>query len=303
MILMTITKTQLDILKLIYTRGSLTSKETAIKLNNSHEYISKLTSDLRQKGFLKKQGRSYIISDNIHSYNLRNLFLEHPQTNFKEILADARIDMLLLLLNKRTMKRIKHLSGLSKPLVYRYLKNFLKYGIVIKEDTYYRLNTTLWSDLISFLENYSKYQDILIYNLPSVYRKLHQSKRFVLFETPTTQEVDKKTATKTAFSLFAKYGIPLRMISDYYCTPPNDLNINDIFAHAILCSQDTRKKTYTILFYLRNMHSLDIQHINKRYRLKADINKIKTILKGETLKDYPTLEEIKQKAELYDIKY
>ena len=301
--LMTITKTHLDILKLIYARGSLTSKEAAMELSNSHEYISKLTSDLKQKALLKKQGTTYSIPDNIHSYNLRNLFLEHPRTNFKEILADARIDMLFLLLNKRTMKRIKYLSGLSKPLVYRYLKDSLKYGIVIKEDRYYRLNTTLWPDLVSFLDAYSKYQKILNNNLPSTYKIIHKSQDFLLFKAPINLNVDKKTATKTAFSLFAKYGIPLRMISDYYCTPSKNLNINDIFAHAILCSRDTRKKTYTILFYLRNRQSLDLQYINTHYKLKASINKIKTILKGETLKDHPTLEEIRKKAELYDIKY
>ncbi len=303
MILMTITKTQLDILKVVYTRGSITSKEAARELKFSHEYMSKLTTDLKQKALLKKQGIIYSIPDNIHSYSLRNLFLEHPQTNFKDILADARIDMLFLLLDKRTMKRIKYLSGLSKPLVYRYLKDFLKYGIVIKEDKYYRLNAPLWPDLMDFLDAYSKYKKILNYNLSPTYKIIHKSQDFLLFKAPINLNIDKKTATKTAFSLFAKYGIPLRMVSDYYCTPPKDININDIFAHAILCSRDTRKKTYLILFYLRNRQSLDIQYINTRYNLKGAINKIKTILKGETLKDYPTLEEIKQKAELYDIKY
>ncbi len=300
---MTLTKTQLDILKLVYTEGSVTSREASTHLKYSHEYISSRITDLKQKGFLKKQGTIYSISDNIHSYSLRNLFLEHPQTNFKEILADSRAEILILLFNKKTMKRIKYLTGLSKPLIYRYLRDFQKYAIVIKQGEYYKLNRTLWPELIDFLENYSKYQEILTNNLPAVCRKVHKSKDFILFEAPPAQNIDKKTATKTAFSQFGRYGIPLRLRHNYYCMPPKNLNINDIFAHAILCSMDLRKKTYTILFYLRNKESLDIQYISERYKLKISINKIEAILKGRTIKDYPALEEIKQKADLYDIRY
>ncbi|MFH1432937.1 MAG: helix-turn-helix domain-containing protein [archaeon] len=300
---MKLTKTQLDILHIVYTRGSLTSKEAALQLNNSHPYASKLISDLKEKGFLKKVGIKYLISDNIYAYALRNLILEYPKTDFKQILADSRLDVLLHLLDKRSMNRIESLSGLSKPLIYIYLKDFLRYGIIIKEGRYYRLNKSLWPQLIDFLESYSRYKGVVGYNLPPVYREIYRSKTLMMLEVPRDLKVDEKTASLTAFSQFHKYGIALRLTYNYYSIPKENLNINDIFAHSILCSSDMRKKMFTILFYLKNKGSLDIEYIDRKYRLEGYISKIRAIIGGETLKDYPAPEEIKQKAKLYDIRY
>ena len=58
-----------------------------------------------------------------------------------------------------------------------------------------------------------------------------------------------------------------------------------------------------MLFYLKNKDLVDIQDIRKKYKVAGYLNKMNAILEGETLKEYPSLEEIKQKAELYDIKY
>lgn len=300
---MKLTRTQLDILGLVYIKGSVTSKDAARQLKNSQVYISKTISDLKEKGFLKKEGSRYFIPNNAYAYDLRNLFLEHPKTNFKEVLTDSRMDVLLLLFDKKTSKRIQYLSGLSKPLVYKYLKNFLKYGVVIKEGTYYKLNNILWPDLVDFLEIYSKYQDVLAYDLPTVSRIVHKSKNLKIFEVPADLEVDEKIATITAFSLFNKYGIPLRLNYNYFCIPPQKLDINDVFAHAALSSNNIRKRLFTILFYLKNKDSLNIEDIDKKYKLRGYVNKISAILKGEALKDYPSLEEIKQRMDLYDIKY
>lgn len=300
---MKLTKTQLKLVKLIYLKGSSTSKELAQQLNHTPQYISTAITDLKKNGFLEKSGSRYSISNNLYAYDFRNLLLEYPQTNFEEILADSGMDILLLLFTKKTEKQIHGLSGLSKPLIYKYFKKFLKYGIIKKEGKQYQLNNILWSELIDFLKSYSKYQDVLAYNLPTVSRVLHKTKDLKLFEVPENLKVDEKTATITAFSVFERYGIPLRLTYNYFSTPPQKLNINDVFAHSILCSNNIRKKMFTILFYLKNKESLNIEYINKKYKLHGPINKINTILKGEIIQDYPTLKEIKQRAQVYDIKY
>jgi len=300
---MRLTKTQLKTLELIYLKGSSTSKDVASNLKFTHQYASKSITDLREKGFLEKKGTTYSIPNNIYAYDLRNLLLEHPKTNFGEILADSRIDILLLLLTKRTEKRIHALSGLSKPLIYRYIKDFLKYGIVVKQGKHYNLNNILWPELIDFLESYSKYQDVLAYDLPIASRVLYKTKDLRLFEVPANLTVDEKTATITAFSVFNKYGIPIRLTRNYFCIPPQKLGIDDIFAHAVLCSNNMRKRLFTILFYLKNKDSLDIRYIEEKYKLRGYMNKINAILAGEPVKEYPALDEIKQRAELYDIKY
>ena len=308
---MRLTRTQLDILGIIYLRGSAGSKDVAHQLNFSQVYVSKTISDLKEKGFLEKKGSGYFIPKNIYAYGLRNLLVEHPKTNFKEILADSRMDVLLLLFDKKTSKRIQYLSGLSKPQVYKFLKTFLKYGVVIKEGKYYKLNGVLWPDLVKFLESYSKYHDVMAYEyLPTASRVIYDSKKsknpkinLNIFEVPRDFKVDEKTATITAFSLFGKYGITLRLNYNYFCVPPQKLGIDDVFAHAALCSNNVRKRLFTILFYLKNKELLNIEYIVEKYKLRGYLNKISAILKGETLKDYPTLDEIKQRMELYDIKH
>lgn len=302
---MKLTKTQLNILKLIYVKGSGTSKEVARQLKFTQPYTSKSITYLKKKGFLKKTDTIYSISNNIYAYDLRNLFSEHPKTNFEEILADSRMNVLLLLFDKKTSKSIQQLSGLSKLQIHRYLKNFLKYGVIIKESTHYKLNNVLWPDLVDFLESYSKYQDVLAYDLPTVARVIYESKsqNLKLFEVPMDLKVNEKIATITAFSLFIKHGIPLRLNYNYFCVPPQKLDINDVFAHAALSSNNMRKKLFTILFYLKNKDLLNIRYIEEKYKLRGYINKINAILKGTVIKEYPTLEEIKQRAEVYDIKY
>lgn len=301
---MMLTRTQLDVLGIVYLSGGVRSKDAAHQLNFSQVYVSKTIADLKKKGFLDKKGSHYLIPKNICAYGLRNLFLAHPKTDFKEILADSKMDVLLLLFNKKTSKRMQNLSGLSKPLIYKYLKTFLKYGVVIKEGKYYKLNGVLWPDLVEFLESYSKYQDVLAYeSLPTASRIIYDNKELKIFEVPRDFEVSEKIATITAFSLFNKYGITLRLNYNYFCVPPQKLDINDVFAHAALCSNDMRKRLFTILFYLKNKELLNIEYIDKKYKLRGYMNKISAILKGETLKDHPTLDEIKQRMELYDIRH
>ena len=72
----------------------------------------------------------------------------------------------------------------------------------------------------------------------------------------------------------------------------------EIFMHSLYITQkekDIRNLTYIGLFYAKYKHELQKIH-------HPIVDKIKLILKGERLEGYPTLEELRDKAEAYDIR-
>ena len=105
-------------------------------------------------------------------------------------------------------------------------------------------------------------------------------------------------ASLTAFSVYPKYGINIIMPSYYYHFPKEKLDTGQAFLDSLVILEDDkdyRKTLYAILFYIKNKSKLKgIKH--------EWIYKLQKVLKGEIIGGFPNLQEIKEKAEQYDIK-
>ena len=67
--------------------------------------------------------------------------------------------------------------------------------------------------------------------------------------------------------------------------------------HALLIAEKEKTIKHLIfisLFYIKFKKELSIKH--------PIVDKLKLILKGKDIPDYPKLQEIKERAEIYDIK-
>jgi hypothetical protein len=86
----------------------------------------------------------------------------------------------------------------------------------------------------------------------------------------------------------------LGLRDNYYTLPKRELSGQEVFIHSIDSSESVSQRTYCILFYLKNRMELQgVQH--------PMMKDIKAVLRGERIKGYPTLEEIKEQAELCGI--
>ncbi len=112
----------------------------------------------------------------------------------------------------------------------------------------------------------------------------------VLFKSLRPQD-----ATLTSFSVYANYGIELRLRDYYYTLPKKELFIQEIFIHSLDSAESISQMLYCILFCLKNKEALkEVSH--------SMMESIRAVLMGESIKGYPSIEEIEDQAELYGIK-
>lgn len=103
----------------------------------------------------------------------------------------------------------------------------------------------------------------------------------------------KQDAALTAFSAYE--GIKLLLPTNYYYLPKRKLSKKEVFTHSLYVAEKEktiRHLTYIALFYIK--FKIQCSH--------PIISTIKDILNGKTIKGYPTLKEIKEKADVYDIR-
>jgi hypothetical protein len=112
----------------------------------------------------------------------------------------------------------------------------------------------------------------------------------VLFKSIRPQD-----ATFTSFSAYEDYGIELFLRDNYYTLPKRELSIQEIFIHSLDSAGELQQKLFCVLFYLKNRDKLEtIDH--------PMMKDLKAVLQGERIRDYPTLEDIEDRTDLYDIK-
>jgi len=112
----------------------------------------------------------------------------------------------------------------------------------------------------------------------------------VLFKSIRPQD-----ATPTSFSAYQDYGIELGLRDNYYTLPRRELSIQEAFIHSLDSAWEPFQKLFCALFYQKNRDKLEtIDH--------PMMKDLKAVLQGERIKGYPTLEDIEDRADLYEIK-
>ncbi len=112
----------------------------------------------------------------------------------------------------------------------------------------------------------------------------------VLFKSIRPQD-----ATFTSFSAYEDYGIELLLRDNYYTLPRRELSIQEVFIHSLDSAWDYSQKLFCVLFYLKNRDKLEaIDH--------PMMKDLKAVLQGMNIIGYPTLEDIEDRTDLYDIK-
>lgn len=278
---------QYELFKSIVQIESTTTKKLAKRLNTNIFKISKNLKVLKKYNLVVKSGKFISVFKTGVGPILARFILEHPET--APVLANAGLPLLRLLEQPQTLNELTSKSGLSEQSVYRYLRKFLIRGMIIRKAESYQINKTLWLDLESLVKIINLQKPELSSKIPVTAKVYFYQPDRIIFST--NLKVD---ASLTAFSKYSDFGLPILEEENIYRLPYEKLKLIDIFLDSLECLTSIRRKIICALFYLKHREKLkDVEH--------PQLDKLKQVLKGEVVEDFPSLEEITRRAEMYDI--
>ena len=287
---------QNDIRALVLIAGSKepsnprTLRET---LGLRRETVSRLITHLVKMGLVERRGREAILAGTPPAEAFKLLYFTHRATPLHKILSLRRVELLARLdQTPRSLDGLAAETGIPVDTLYGYLKGFLRVGIVSRSrqgKAYcYTFNFKLWQELKDFVNALLEYQVLCLVPREALIIKSYEDS--VIFKSIRPQD-----ATITSFSAYEKYGIDLGLRDNYYTLPRRELSIQEIFVHSLDSAWEPSQKLFCALFYLKNKNKLDaIDH--------PIMSNLKAVLQGERISGYPTLEDIEDRADLYDIK-
>ena len=285
-------------LRLVSELPKHTVKEIADALGKSTKQIYRLTADLEKKGILERHRKKITASRTSFTPLLMQTIAEHP--NLIDMLADSGLPVFLALVsepkkpeNGLTIKQLLRETKIKKSALYNKLDQAMRVGAVRKREDRFYFNHALWPKLGLFLIEYKQYYHTIDARIPLGSVIYYKTDKELVFSSE-----EKQDATLTGFSAYSDFGIQLRLLTNYYYLPKKKLSKRDVFLHSLYIAdkdKDFRLILYAALFYAKFKEKLS----GIKQSLLEDIQKS---LAGTKKEGYPPLNEIKEKAEVYDIK-
>ena len=287
---MRLSNTELSILKQV-AEGNRSVKEIAKVLNKSKFQIYRSGQKLIGKGFLRLTKGVYDSVKNTHASMLIQLLVDYPAVIVP--FSGSGIDILKSLFEPKSIKEIMSESGIKRTQVFKKIKQARGISLLRFSDGQYKLNYKIWGKAIEFLREIKKYDETNDLRVPGNSIIYFKSAKEIIFSNKETID-----ATLTGFSAYKDYGIKLMLLRNYYYLPNKKLSLKEVFIHSIYNVEkemDIREIVFVALFYAKHKPQLSkIKHII--------VENIDKIFEGKLIPGYPSLEEIKNRAEIYDIK-
>jgi len=288
---MRFSQTDLKILEQL-AQGTTDIKTIAKHLQKSDKQIYASSQKLKTKNILDLFNGNLEPKKISHVTLLLHLLQKHP--NLTTIISGSGLAILRHLITPKKVTDIVQDTGVSKTVVYDKIQQCLAISIVKqKGDNTYMINPDIWSDLREFLNALNIYDETTDPRVPANSTIYHKNNKEILFSNNSSLD-----ATRTAFSAYEQYGLKLLLPTTYYYLPKKDISKKDVFIHSLYITEkekDIRHLTYISLFYAKYKNELtDVKH--------PLLDNIKQILQGKHIEGYPSLEEIQEKADVYDIR-
>jgi hypothetical protein len=284
---MKLSKTELKVLEQVALGNTKVSSLTKIlKTDASQIYriIKKLNSFIHLEN---KQIKPYQYT------HVQLLMLElSRQSSFIDDFSGCGLKLYQFIKEPKTINEIVKETKIKKSTIFYKFKKARTKSLIKPAENKYVFNKGLWQTLYQFLvqlEIYEKNNDLRI---PVGANIDFKNEKEIVFSTK-----QKLNATLTGFSQYSNYGIHIYQKEYNYYLPNKKLTIKQIFLHS-LYKTDNEKTIQNIilvaLFYLKHKQKLKISH-----EIVQNINKV---LDNKKVEGYPTLKDIKEKAEMYDIR-
>lgn len=270
--------------------GNRTVDGVASALHRSEVQIRRLGRKLAGKGFILRANGLYAPERITHVTLLLQLLSTYP--SLIKPLANSGIKLLTALLEERTVGELIKETKLKRAMVFRKLKESRQIGLITVKSGKYAINEKIWLAAKEFLLELKKYEETTDTRIPANSMVCFKNETEIIFSTK--EQVD---AALTGFSAYSNYGIKIFLPEEIYYLPKKNLNIKEVFLHSLYFTNKDRSPrhiTFVTLFYVKFKSKLSkIKH--------PLIGLIKRILAGEKIPGYPDLNEIREKADVYDI--
>ena len=272
--------------------GNTDIKKMAKTLNKDISRIYRTKNKLIEKNYIEFFQGMVVPKKTTHINLLLQLLIKYP--NIISVLSGSGIPILTELLHPKTVEEVESNTDLKKSIIYKKIKQGMDISAIIQKKNYkYVINEKIWKELKDFLVEYKKHEETTDPRVPTNSIIYHKNQNEIVFSNKADLG-----AVLSGFSAYKEHGIKILLTTNYYYLPKKSLSKPEIFKHSLyitLKEKNIRNLTFICLFYLKNKNDLlSIKH--------PILDKIKQILKGKKIPGYPTLEELKEKAEVYDIR-
>jgi len=288
---MQLSQTELKVLEQV-AYGNDRIENIAHNIHRSNSQIYRAKQSLLEYGFLHLNNGKLEPEKSINSSLILILLSRYP--NLIELFSDSGLKILMSILKPKSINEIMKETNLNKSTIYKKImmgRNIS--AIIMNKNRKYTINEKIWPNLKNYLEENKKFEETIDNRIPVNSVIYHKNEDEILFSNKSELK-----ATLTAFSLYEKYGIKLFLPTHFYYLPNKELSKKEILLHSIYViskEKDYRYLTYVALFY--------IKYRDEFLKIKNPIlKKIDNILKGDRIEGYPTLDEIREKGALYDIR-
>ena len=287
---MRFSRTELEILDQI-AQGNMRISGIAAAMKKSKPQIYRSGKKLIEKNIIIISRSNYEVTRSAPASLLVQLLREFSSAI--EPLSDSGIEVLKTLFEPRSIREIMQQSGIGRTQVFKKISQARAISLVRKRDKKYSLNEKLWTKAIDFLKELTKYEDTVDSRVPGSSVIYYKNDKEILFSS-----MEEINAALTAFSAYEEYGIKILSNYNYYYLPQRKLSKKDVFQHSLYIAAKDNNVQHIILvaiFYAKYKKELSgIKHI-----IRENLDKI---FEGERIPGYPSLAEIKDRAEVYDIK-
>ena len=262
------------------------------ELGLRRETVSRLLTHLVEKGLVERRGREAVLAGTPPAEAFKKLYYSHRASPLPKILSLGRLELLARLdQSPKSLEDLAIETGIPADTLYGYLKGFLRLGVVKRSRKgkayHYSFNYILWPELKDFVASLLEYQVLRLVPREALLIKSYGNS--MLFKSIRLQD-----ATSTSFSAYGDYGIELRLRDNYYTLPKRELSIQEVFIHSLDSAGELSQRLFCILFYSKNRDKLEaIDH--------PMMKDLKAVLQGERIRGYPTLEDVRDRADLYGI--
>lgn len=271
-------------------KGNRSLRSIALALNKSEKQIYVYVKNLSDKGYTTLSNGNIEPKRLVHVSLLLQLLSKTP--NLPHILSGSGISILQEMLKPVTIPEISKKTGYKKTAIYSKLVEARKRSLVNKNKNTFEINEQVWCELKEFLEEALKYESSIDDRIPTSAIIYYKRENEIIFSAK--ENID---AVKTAFSAYGQYGIELLTSTNYYYLPKKDLKKIDILMHSLYIEEKEHDIRYLIfigLFYAKYKKELKVNH--------PIIRNLSEIFSGKNINGYPSYQEIKDRADVYNIK-
>src|SRR3989338_7062905 len=286
---MRFSKTELRILEQV-ANNNKSVKGIALALKKSKMQVYRTGWKLINKDIVARFEGSYEPKKNSHGILLLHLLSQYPSLIMP--LSGSGVKLFTATLGGKTIEEITQETWIKRTMAFKKLKEARRIGMIIKQGKKYLLNEKIWPALKEFLLESKKYDESNDPRIPANSTIFFKNEKEIVFSSP--EMVD---AALTGFSAYSSHGIKIISPEITYYLPKKTLGVKDIFLHSLHVAnrdRNSRHLIFTALFYAKFKDKLPtIKH--------PLLDLIKRILAGEKIPGYPDLNEIREKADIYDI--